>query len=309
VVATLESVDQADLQGDILAEALLLQGYTYRLWAEFRCETDYESEWNVGDFEREAITAFTTAISAATSAQQNHLAIAARAGRASVHLRLGDYAAAVADAAQVPTDFSYEMPYRDDGVDAHANRIYVATSGNPHRAHTVWSTWVGGDGDQSEPIGQSEENPDGDPRLPFRTTTEVGDSPIECCGQVPWWPQTKYTSADAPITFSSGTEMRLIQAEVQWRNGDLQSARSAINDVRFYHGLEPVEITLDFQGVGQYLVHELGAELWLEGRRLTTLQRLGFLNVNSLRPLERLSDDVYSGSHQVMRVGCFPLQW
>ncbi len=66
---------------------------------------------------------------------------AARAGRASVRVDLGEWAGAVTDAQAVPPGFLFQMPYYNRGDQEEFNRIAWAGFGQPYKTHTVWGTY------------------------------------------------------------------------------------------------------------------------------------------------------------------------
>ena len=142
----------------------------------------------------------------AASLGSGDMAMAAVAARASVKAFMGDWSGAMSDAAGVPDNFVFHMPYFATEGNATRNRIQFASQAEPYKAHTQRFT-------KYEDYAMSENNPDGDPRVPYRVTDETGDAAVQCCGQVPWWPQTKYADSGTDIPLSKGTEMRLIEAE------------------------------------------------------------------------------------------------
>ena len=229
-----------------------------------------------------------------------NLAMAARAGRASVKAFMGDLPGAAADAANVPDDFQWDLPYWDTYGDATRNRIQFASQAEPYKAHTQRYT-------KYEDYAMSENNPDGDPRVPYRVTDETGDAAVQCCGQVPWWPQTKYPDAGADIPLSKGSEMRLIEAEAMLDGGDLDGAMAKINALRDAVGFEHATAANTTEG-WTALKHERGVELWLEGRRLGDFFRWNRDNTPGDRhALEMPSGSQNEGSHLVQQDLCFPI--
>ena len=153
----------------------------------------------------------------------------------------------------------------------------------------------------------SENNPDGDPRVPYRVTDETGDAAVQCCGQVPWWPQTKYADSGTDIPLSKGTEMRLIEAEGMLVNGDWEGAMGKINALRMAAGVEPAMATNTAEA-WTALKFERGVVLWLEGRRLGDFFRWNRDNTpGDLHSLEQPSGSQNEGSHLVQQDLCFPI--
>ena len=60
-------------------------------------------------------------------------------------------------------------------------------------------------------------------------------------GDLPNWLPLKYTTYDDEWPLVNGEEMRLIQAEVALRNGQLGAMAGFINEVRAKYGLDPIE--------------------------------------------------------------------
>ncbi len=288
----------------VLAEAYLWAGYAYRLLGENFCDAviDGSGRQDRSVYYERAINHFTQAASTGTG----DVATAAMAARASVKAFSGDWTGAVADAQGVADDFVFYLPFYPDKGDATRNRIQFASEAVPYKAHTMKYT-------KFEEVGLSDLNPDGDPRVPFKITDETGDAAVQCCGQVPWWPQMKYTDADpgiqggADIPLSKGTEMRLIEAEAMLVNGDWQGAMAKINMVRAMGGagMIPAENTVDAWAA---LKWERSAELWLEGRRLGDMFRWNRDNrPGAFHPLETPSGSQTEGSHLVQQDLCFPI--
>ena len=168
----------------------------------------------------------------------------------------------MADAATIPIGFTYNISYFNLGEDAQRNRIAWASANTPYRAHTQWSTWH---------FDYITTTPD--PRLPMtRTGTLLGDAALECCGRVPFYPQTKHSTSASPVRLASGREMRLIQAEERLRANDLVGAMTQINLVRTNAGTSTITAT-DITDGWRLLKRERGIELWLEARRMGDRRR------------------------------------
>ncbi len=282
----------------LLAEANLWSGYAYRLLGENFCESviDGQAAGHRSVYMDRAMERFTQAANLGTG----DMARAAVAARASVKAFMGDWAGATADAATVPDDFVWHLPYYATEGDATRNRIQWASQAEPYKAHTVKFT-------KYETYGLSNENPDGDPRVPFRVTDETGDAAVQCCGQVPWWPQTKYEDSGSDIPLSKGAEMRLIEAEAMLVAGDWQGAMSKINALRTAVGMAEAEAA-NAAEAWTALYFERGVVLWLEGRRLGDFFRWNRDGrPGSFDPLERPSGNQNEGSHLVKQDLCFPI--
>ena len=285
--------DQANL-----AEAYLWTGYAYRLLGENFCVSviDGEGAGARSVYYDRAVARFDQAASLGSG----DMGMAAVAARASVKAFMGDWSGAMADAAGVPDDFVFHMPYFATEGNATRNRIQFASQAEPYKAHTQRYT-------KYEDYAMSENNPDGDPRVPYRVTDETGDAAVQCCGQVPWWPQTKYADSGTDIPLSKGTEMRLIEAEGMLVNGNWEGAMAKINALRMAAGVEPAMATNTAEA-WTALKFERGVVLWLEGRRLGDFFRWNRDNTpGDLHSLEQPSGSQNEGSHLVQQDLCFPI--
>ena len=281
-----------------LAEAYLWTGYAHRILGENFCESviDGGAPGARSVYYDRAIARFDQAASLGSG----DMAMAAVAARASVKAFMGDWAGAASDAAGVPDGFVFNMPYFATEGNATRNRIQFASQNEPYKAHTLRYT-------KYEDYAQSDNNPDGDPRVSYRTSDETGDAAVQCCGQVPWWPQTKYADSGSDIPLSKGTEMRLIEAEGMLASGDWAGAMTKINALRSAAGVEPAMATNAVEA-WTALKFERGVVLWLEGRRLGDFFRWNANNTpGDLHALEQPSGSQNEGSHLVQQDLCFPI--
>lgn len=277
------------------AQVLIWAGYANRHLGENWCEAVIDGSELLprSTFLDRAEANFTRAMEIAGAAGAGELETAARAGRAAVRVQLGDWDGAVADAAGVPTDFAYRMPYFANEIDLF-NRVYYASANEPYRAHTVWNTPY-----------DAYYTATGDPRVAWTTDPEqpVGDGAVGDLGRVPWYIQQKYTERQAPINLSTGREMRLIQAEALLVAGDFDGAVAIINDLRASAGAPPVDAA-NATEAWTLLKRERGIELWLESRRLGDRYRWAASNTpGMLDPLEVESAE----SRLTDQSLCFPI--
>jgi hypothetical protein len=216
----------------LVAKANMWAGYANRALGENMCQAviDGGPAEPRDVFLQRAEEHFTAAIEIGTAAGASSATVvmAARAGRASVRVDLGDWAGAVSDAQAVPTSFLYQMPYYNRGDQEEYNRIAWAGFGQPYKTHTVWGTYY-------EDYYLST----GDPRTPWTDTGLDGDGFVACCGVVPFYRQEKISKRESPITLSSGPEMRLVEAEDQLMKGNWQTAMDIINTLRTSYGVDP----------------------------------------------------------------------
>jgi hypothetical protein len=239
------------------AEALLYAGFSNRLLGENMCAGLVDGgppEPRTVHFQR-AADAFTEALSIAEGIGDAALADAARAGRASARVGLGDWAGARSDAEAVPAGFAFQARF-DGGEDARSNRV-AAGSSVVQRAHTAFGTFY-----------QAYYEATTDPRVPWGTDPA---NPQTRNG-LPWLFQTKYDDREAPIDLVTWEEMRLIVAEAALRGGDVAGAVAEIDALRAAAGVEPWPVD-DLASAWTALKRERGIELWLEARRLWDLHR------------------------------------
>ncbi|MHB1192710.1 MAG: RagB/SusD family nutrient uptake outer membrane protein [Longimicrobiales bacterium] len=281
-------------------EAALYAAYANRLLGENWCEVVFDGgsiEPRVNALTR-AQTWFTKAIEAAGStASLANQKTAAYAGRASVRVHLGDWTGALADAAMVPTTFTFYARYEDTQQDQY-NRIYFAGINQPYRAVTTWNT-----------VYQQYYTDTKDPRVPWTDTKLLGDAAVLLVGniRVPFYRQEKFNTRGSDIMLSSGREMRLIEAEKFLKDGNITSAMAILNARRA--GLNPAQPALAPANITEawtMFKRERGIELWLEGRRLGDLFRWKATNTpGALHILERAgSTESFLSANQSL---CYPI--
>jgi hypothetical protein len=259
----------------LTARAYLLAGLANRWLGENFCYVVYSSPYEGDDgtalpksaaFER-AHDHFEAAIQHGSG----DVATAAHGGLAQAEVGLGNWSEALTHTASVPTDFVYYAIYSDNSS-RERNEMYIES--HQRAEMSVYGTYI-------ETLG-----PDGDPRVPWKDCRVGGACPS---GQVgagdknnPNFQQMKYTDLGGDIPLVKGTEMRLIEAEAALRNNDLTTAMAKINEVRAFHGLDPLTAT----GIGSGFTYDwtsmtgwdiLDREYlvtnWLEGRRLFQFHR------------------------------------
>jgi hypothetical protein len=243
----------------IAAEALVYVGFANRLLGENMCDgiIDGGPREPRRVYLDRAESAFTEAITVATAAGNSALATAARAGRASVRVGLGSFAAASDDAKTVPSTFRYQARYTATELEQY-NRVYWSNANQPYRAHSVVGTFY-----------ESYYAAIADPRTTWQRNPAI---PNGTQANVPWLFQTKFDRRESPINLVSGREMRLVVAEAQLRSGDWPGAVVTINQTRSELGVVPWTAA-NATEAWVALKRERGIELWLEGRRLGDLHR------------------------------------
>lgn len=258
-----EELEQSEYESSpVVARTHLWTGFAYRTLGEYFCQVAYDMGPALpgSDALEKAEARFGTAIQIGGAAGESEVVTAARAARASVRINLGDWAGAVEDAAQVPTDFSFVLPYFTTGE----WRYYNAwAQGLEAGAYTVWNT-------PYEDYYQET----GDPRTPWSDSGEelITDLDLDV-PEAPFYVQEKYEALDDAIELASGEEARLIEAEAMLEDGDVDGAMSALNELRARAGVDPWPEPADMEEAWTFFKRERGIELWLEGRRLADFKR------------------------------------
>jgi len=275
----------------MMAQVMAVEAWSDLLDAEWFCEAPAEAGGPVmTDKALMAIakTEMTEAMTVAQAAGATDLYNWALAGRARASLWTGDYAGALADAKAVPEGFvNYALYTITTGG---AWMVVVSTYGE-NKAGTIrekwWPLYDNATFKLKDPYtGQP------DKRMEVRYT--AGDKAVD--GLTAFYSQWKYKDRNADIPMTKKGEMDLIEAEVYWRQGDLANAMAKLNKLRTQAGLTPHATSPmpTSAKVFEYFMHEQFAELFLEGRRMSYLERLGqvakaFKSMNNpaLYPLPR----------------------
>ncbi len=242
----------------LAAQALVHAGFAERLLGENMCVAVIDggpAEARTVYFTR-AEAEFTEAIAVAVAAGNANLERAARAGRASVRVWLGNWSGAAADASAIPTGFVYQAIYSST-ENAQYNRMYWVNSNQPERGLSVVGTFF-----------ESYYTTSKDPRAAWSTNPAFPRG----SANVLWYFPTKYASTASPINLVTAREMKLIIAESLLRAGDWQGAMTQINALRSTVGVAPWSAS-NVAEAWTALGKERAIELWLEGRRLGDLYR------------------------------------
>jgi len=256
------------------ARVKAVEAWADLLLAQSFCEAPAEPGGPaVSDMElyQQAVAKMTGAIAAAEAAGAPQVALWARAGRARAHLMLGNYDDAMADARSVPDDFIWLAQFSGNSTRQYNDLVNLTTTGfnNAAAVREVW--WERVDTDQN--MMRDPWTGELDPRLPVRYIGALGVD-----GLTPHYSQWKYRDLDADIPLTHGAEMRLIEAEVHWRRGELDEAMSKLNALRAAVGLGPLpDPAGNADRVFEYLLHERFAVLFLEGHRMNDLHRFGLV--------------------------------
>lgn len=261
--------------------ANLYAGYANRHMGEHFCEAviDGGPLQPKNEYFVRADTFFARAMSILTAANQPTLAMAARAGRASVRAHLANWSGATADAAGIPNSFRFYLEFFNL-EEAQWNSWVAATASEPFRTITTWNTFY-----------ESYFRNTGDPRVRWdkHPTQQFGSALVAPWGNIPFYRQRKYLTREDDVVLSSGREMRLIEAEALLVAGDWQGAMTAINALRtsvnaiVEPGITAATVVAgtplqpwtanNIDDAGAAFKQEHGIELWLEGRRLGARHR------------------------------------
>jgi hypothetical protein len=200
---------------------------------------------------------FTRALTLATTQNNTNVKNAALAGRASVRAWMGNWTAAVADAALVPNNFVFNAIF---GIGTSRENMYLAEQTITRREVTVWGT-------QWAAIYR-------DPRFPWDTVKSGTAIQKGQDGKTNFFRQTKYTALGASMPLVKGAEMLVLRAEAALRSGDIAGMTTLLNTARAqYTGLATLTAPTTTAAAWQMLQFERGAVLWLESRRLWDMRR------------------------------------
>lgn len=254
-------LEPADYEEDPnVARAYLLAGFANRMLGEIQCVSTIDGGPQVANTEHfvRADSLFTRAIAVGGAAGEDDIVDAAYGGRASVRAWLGNWAAAAADAAQVPADFEYFTIY-STAPGAVNNDLVFET--NNRKEFTVYTTtW--------------EDHPD-DARIPWEIIYDQGGQVATGQdGETPFYQQQKLVTQDDDIRLTHGSEMLVLRAEERLRAGDIAGMLLLLDQARAVYGMDPItDIPVTAAEAWELLRYERGATLWLEGRRLWDLRR------------------------------------
>lgn len=271
----LEEAGRDPATSPAIAQITLWAGHADRALGDSFCHAviDGQGMEDHTAFYTRAIGHFTDAIAIAEQTGDDDLRLSALGGRAHVHMMLGDWDAALADAGAIPTDFTFLQFHEENG--AEDNQLYWWAY--DRNETSVWGTPFAEWGQQYDQEGAAVGS--GDPRVPFDIARE-DDGSVRAGGdgRRPFYRALKYDSYGDDIAVVKGTEMRLLEAEAALLGhapGGIQGMVAKINEVRAFHGLAPIDpatvaTTADAWAL---LQKERGIELWLEGKRLPDFRR------------------------------------
>ncbi len=241
------------------ARANLYAGFANRMLGEHMCQAVFDggpAEDYKNHFSR-AETYFTEALNVATTINNTSLKQAALGGRAQVRAALGKWSEAVADAALVPTTFSYNSVFSTNS--SRENNSFVSETW-VRREYTVYLTpWA---------------TVFGDPRVQWDTIkTSSGAIQKGQDGKTNYFRQKKFTDLGTDIPLAKGQEMRLIEAEALLRGSDIGGAWAKVNLARAAYGMAALPVPATAAEAWPLFQKERAATLWNETRRFYDLRR------------------------------------
>jgi len=287
---------QFDPNNPLRAEAQALAGYMYVMFAESYCNGVPTSRvLDDGTFEygppqsgtqllTTAVAKFDSAITVATAAGTNGSTALnlARIGKGRALLDLGNFAAAAAAVAAVPSSFEYDIQHSE--TTGRQNNAFFAFNYLESRF-----TIADNEGINGLPFVTLD-----DPRAPvFRASDFFGDNyAVGFDGSTPLYFTTKYLDYKSATPLAIGAEARLIEAEAALRVGDVATFLTKLNQARAGVPTYPAEpdatapprakpapltagqIPLTLAGQVDLLFRERALALFLTGHRVGDLRRL-----------------------------------
>jgi hypothetical protein len=255
-----------------IPELLSLAGYTYLFFAEDFCSgVTYSSLDNgvvnpgttdstVGSLNR-AIARFDSALGWPSAGDDPNIQYLAQVGKARALLNLGQYAAAAAAVAGVPTDFQY-LTEHDASPLSLANAVWVYGVSGPSGGSISMA--------DSEGVNGLDFRTADDPRVPFFDTGHTGLDQ-----STPQFDILKFPDIGSPVVLADGIEARLIEAEAALQATDLPGMTTILNDLRtLVPGLSTLSDPATQAEGEDLLFRERAFWLYGTGHRLGDLRRL-----------------------------------
>jgi hypothetical protein len=273
---------------NLIAQSAVYAGYSLELLGESMCSAaiDLGPEMSRQQLFAAAEARFTTAITAATAANNKTMLNAAYVGRARARLNENNLTGAGADAALV-TDPTFVL-----------NATYSATI--TRRENLVWSQMYRGLYSAVDPsfrgvtyLGVA------DPRV---TVVDAGTVGTDHATEI--WRQTKYTAVGSPIPIARYAEAQLILAEADNAANNTAAAVGIINALHTKAGIPPYAGGTQAEVQAQ-IIEERRREFFLEGQRFGDLIRYNI----AIQPAPGTPFPVKGGSYGP-NTGiqlCFPL--
>lgn len=262
-----------------IPELFSLAGFTYTYFAEAFCSgvpfskvrgdsLIYGNSISTAAVYDTALARFDSALAHPAVATDPNIEYLAHVGRARVLLDQGQFAAAAAEVATVPTDFEYATEHAVTPI-VLQNAIFANSDGGLYSMPDQ----EGGNG-----IAWLTAN---DSRVPYFDTGDVGLD-----GSTPQVNQLKYPNVSASVPVANGTEARLIEAEAQLQAGDTAAMLITLNNLRALASIPALDGPSSITQAEDMLFNERGFWLFATGHRLGDLRRL-------IRQYGRLPDSTF----------------
>jgi len=279
------------LGADANKSPLMAQVKVYDAWADLALGMGYCESPLVSNGPRapdtqlyaQSIKKFNDALTVAQAASQQQWVNFALAGRARANLLAGNYDAALADAQAVPAGFIKQAVYSVNsattfpGGQFHYNRNRSGGLNPRYWSMVDASNSASG----TNPVQYVKDPWTGTPDVRMAVSHKSGNVAIGVDNTTKHYAIQKYADYTNPITLTSKREMNLIEAEVAWRKGDLQTAIADLNKNRTTIPGGPLPAFdatgLTSQDVQDRLLSERFAELFVEGHRMTDLDRFNLV--------------------------------
>jgi hypothetical protein len=198
------------------------------------------------------------------------------AGLARAHLMVGDLDSALAQAQSVSDGFEKDAIFSNNSLDQN-NNMAVQGHQNQNRSvslRSIWYTYV----DTIAGFMRDPYSGDLDPRLPFlhdNNNSRGYDKGAD--GVTKFMSLNKTPDNGSPVAITKKAEMNLIEAEVYWKRGELQTAIDKMNLNRAAASLPPLVNPETPDSVFSLLLQERFAQLFAEGHRMQDLNRFGLV--------------------------------
>ena len=268
-----------------IATVAAYSGYAHTLLGEGMCTVafDLSAELQPAESFTRAVARFTTAIEAATAANDQDILTMARIGRARARLNLGQKAQAAADVQGIPPTY-VRNAVRTDVDTRSRNRVAVETPWSNGSGTAASSVSV------KEPYRGMTVGGVADTRVPVTNMNrKTGDATTDD------FRQDKYRAPTASIPIARYAEAQLIIAEAQGG----QQAVGIINALRTARNL-PTFSSTDEATIQAQIIEERRRELFLEGHRLGDMRRHNL-------PLFPAAGATYNKGGTYGQARCFPL--
>lgn len=258
---------------ELMARVVAVEGWANLYMGMFNCESpagpngEIISDMQMFDLSIPLLTKAAEIARAAGSTRYERFAVA---GRARANLYSGKLDAALADAQSIPDEFMFGAPFSAAaGAQANtmvqfAHRSELKAAGLDSRNFALIDTVAG--------MLRDPWTNQLDARVQLtHLPNERGADGVSL-----YYNQEKYRTRADDVPMTHGMEMRLIEAEVYLKKGDLAGAMEKVNYVRAKAGLNPVTATTA-DDVRAKLLHERFAQLFLEAHRMHDLHRFGLV--------------------------------